>query len=73
MTMHAEKMHKVCLKHHGCISLTDTQIKIVNTFIYKIGLDEKDLTKHKKINNLTLSSVEWGQVKLFNNLLAVYH
>ena len=40
-------------------------------FVYEIGRNEKDLTKRQKIDNLALSSVEWKQVKLFNNLPAV--
>lgn len=54
------------------ISVTDIQFKIVDVFVYEIGQEEKDLLKHEKIDDLTLKPVEWAQVKLFNNLLAIH-
>ena len=53
-----------------CCHFTDIQFKIVNVFVYEIGR-EKDLPKCEKIDDLALSPMEWGQVKLFNDLLAV--
>jgi len=45
--------------------------QIINTFIYEIGRDEKDLRKREKIDNLRLDAGEWDELKLFNDLLAV--
>lgn len=45
--------------------------QIINTFVYEIGRDEKDLAKREKIDNLRLNKGEWDELKLFNNLLAV--
>ncbi|KAF8231446.1 hypothetical protein L208DRAFT_1277338, partial [Tricholoma matsutake] len=42
----------------------------VNTFVYEIGRDEKDLTKQLKIDSLQLSAGEWECIGLFNDLLA---
>jgi len=53
------------------IAVTDIQLKIVDIFVYEIGQDERDCTKHQKIDDLALSPVEWEQVKLFNDLLGV--
>ena len=53
------------------LAITDIQFQMVDVFVYEIGRYEKDLTKHQKIDNLALSSAEWKQVKLFNDLLAV--
>jgi len=52
-----------------CVSTEYKQI--INTFVYEIGRDEKDLGKHEKINNLWLDAREWNELKLFNDLLAV--
>ncbi|OBZ65234.1 putative AC transposase [Grifola frondosa] len=41
----------------------------VDTFVYEIGREEKDLTKCRKIDDLKLSMQEWVQVKLFLDLL----
>ncbi|KAN0113570.1 hypothetical protein V8E52_007634 [Russula decolorans] len=43
---------------------------IINTFVYEIGRDEKDLGKREKIDNLQLDAAEWDELKLFNDLLA---
>jgi len=51
--------------------VTDISFKIVDVFVYEIGQDERDHTKHQKIDNLALSPVEWDKVKLFNDLLAI--
>ena len=64
-------IYKIPWSH--CCHFTDIQFKIVNVFVYEISQEEKDLLKHEKIDNLVLSPVEWGQVKLFNDLLAVHH
>jgi len=61
-----------CMTHCNFTAVTDIQFQIVDIFVYEIGRDEKDLVKHHKINHLQLSSVEWEQVKLFNDLLAVH-
>ena len=45
--------------------------QIINTFVYEIGRDEKDLGKREKIDNLQLDAAEWDELKLFNDLLAV--
>jgi hypothetical protein len=45
----------------------------VDTFVYEIGREEKDLAKRQKIDDLRLSDHEWEQIGLFNNLLAVRH
>jgi hypothetical protein len=45
--------------------------QIINTFVYEIGRDEKDLGKREKIDNLRLDDEEWDELKLFNDLLAV--
>ena len=45
--------------------------QIINTFVYEIGRDEKDLEKREKIDNLRLDAKEWKTLKLFNDLLAV--
>jgi len=60
------------MTHCNFTAVTDIQFQIVDIFVYEIGRDEKDLVKHHKINHLQLSSVEWEQVKLFNDLLAVH-
>jgi hypothetical protein len=52
-----------------CVSTERKQI--INTFVYEIGRDEKDLGKHEKIDNLQLDAAEWDELKLFNDLLAV--
>ena len=73
MTMHAEEMREVGndMLNIGHIAITDIQFKIVNVFVYEISRDEKNLMKRQKIDDLALSSTEWEQVKLFNDLLAV--
>ncbi|OBZ73926.1 hypothetical protein A0H81_06552 [Grifola frondosa] len=43
--------------------------KHVNTFVYEIGCEEKNLVKRCKIDDLKLSKQEWDRVKLFLNLL----
>ncbi len=43
----------------------------VDTFVYDIGLMEKDLQKRAKIDGLRLSSGEWQRVKLMLKILAV--
>ncbi|KAF8233520.1 hypothetical protein L208DRAFT_1266521, partial [Tricholoma matsutake] len=45
----------------------------VDTFVYEIGREEKDLSKRKKIDDLRLSDAEWERIGLFNDLLAVRH
>jgi hypothetical protein len=45
--------------------------QIINTFVYEIGRDEKDLGKREKIDNLRLDAAKWDELKLFNDLLAV--
>ena len=46
-------------------------MQFVDTFIYEIGRDEKDLAKRLKIDSLRLVEEEWTHVRLFNDLLAV--
>jgi hypothetical protein len=53
----------------SCILVERKQI--INTFVYEIGRDEKDLGKREKIDNLWLDAAEWDELKLFNDLLAV--
>jgi hypothetical protein len=53
----------------SCILVERKQI--INTFVYEIGRDEKDLGKREKIDNLQLDAAEWDELKLFNDLLAV--
>lgn len=48
-------------------------MQFVDTFIYEIGRDEKDLAKRLKIDSLWLVEEEWTRVRLFNDLLAVCH
>ncbi|KAH9159955.1 hypothetical protein EDB89DRAFT_2172978 [Lactarius sanguifluus] len=43
---------------------------IINTFVYEIGRDEKDLAKRERIDSLRLDTEEWEELKLFNDLLA---
>ncbi|KAJ2981763.1 hypothetical protein NUW54_g10828 [Trametes sanguinea] len=43
----------------------------VNTFIYKIAREEKDLAKGAKIDALRLDDAEWSRVTLLLDLLAV--
>ncbi len=43
----------------------------VDTFVYDIGLMEKDLQKRAKIDGLRLSSGEWQQIELMLKILAV--
>jgi hypothetical protein len=45
--------------------------QIINTFVYEIGRDEKDLGKREKIDNLRLDAAEGDELKLFNDLLVV--
>ena len=45
----------------------------MDTFVYEIGREEKDLAKRQKIDDLRLSGREWERVRLFNDLLAVRH
>ena len=45
--------------------------QFVDTFVYEIGREEKDLAKRQKIDDLRLSDREWEQIGLFNDLLAV--
>ena len=75
MTTRAEEMREVGndMLNISHIAITDIQFKIVNVFVYEIGRDEKNLMKRQKIDDLALSSTEWEQVKLFNDLLAVCH
>ena len=47
-------------------------MQFVDTFIYEIGRDEKDLAKQLKTDSLWLVE-EWTHVRLFNDLLAVHH
>jgi hypothetical protein len=47
--------------------------QFVDTFVYEIGREEKDLAKRQKIDDLRLSDHEWEQIGLFNDLLAVRH
>jgi len=73
MTTCAEEMQDV---RNAMIStdwkdVTDISFKIVDVFVYEIGQDERDRTKHQKIDDLALSPVEWDKVKLFNDLLAI--
>ncbi|KAF8230568.1 hypothetical protein L208DRAFT_1214034, partial [Tricholoma matsutake] len=42
----------------------------IDTFVYEIGQEEKDLSKCKKIDDLFLTDAEWECVGLFNDLLA---
>ncbi|KAN0105734.1 hypothetical protein V8E52_010746 [Russula decolorans] len=51
-------------------SQTESMGGIINTFVYEIGRDEKDLGKREKIDNLRLDAAEWDELKLFNDLLA---
>jgi hypothetical protein len=53
----------------SCILVERKQI--INTFVYEIGRDEKDLGKREKIDNLQLDAAEWDELKLFNDLFAV--
>jgi hypothetical protein len=53
----------------SCVSAEHKQI--INTFVYEIGRDEKDLGKREKIDSLRLDAGEWDELKLFNDLLAV--
>jgi hypothetical protein len=46
-------------------------MQFVDTFVYEIGRDEKDLAKRLKIDSLRLVEEEWTRVRLFNDLLAV--
>jgi len=50
-----------------------TFLEYINTFVYEVGLREGNLVKHKKIDELRLSTAEWDHVKLFTSLLAVCH
>ncbi|PSR76351.1 hypothetical protein PHLCEN_2v1847 [Hermanssonia centrifuga] len=45
-------------------------MKFIATFAYKIALQEKDITKRRKLDALTLSADEWERVELFIQLLA---
>jgi len=51
-------------------SRTESMRSIINTFVYEVGRDEKDLGKREKIDNLRLNDREWDELKLFNDLLA---
>jgi len=46
-------------------------LQFMDTFVYKMGLAEKEHSKHAKIDALQLSSEEWDRVHLFLNLLSV--
>ena len=46
-------------------------IQHVDVFVYEMGLQERDLTKHAKIDYLRLTSVEWTHVSQFADLLSV--
>ncbi|KAN0113673.1 hypothetical protein V8E52_007472 [Russula decolorans] len=50
-------------------SRTESMGGIINTFVYEIGRDEKDLGKREKIDNLRLDAAEGDELKLFNDLL----
>jgi hypothetical protein len=69
MTSRTESMGGVSELLLPCV-FTECQ-QIINTFVYEIGRDEKDLGKREKINNLRLDAEEWDELKLFNDLLAV--
>jgi hypothetical protein len=70
MTSRTESMSGVSeLLSCRCVSTEHKQI--INTFVYEIGRDEKDLAKREKIDNLRLDDEEWDELKLFNDLLAV--
>jgi hypothetical protein len=43
----------------------------VNTLVYEMGLEEKNLEKRQKLDQLRLSRDEWERLDLFANLLAV--
>lgn len=43
----------------------------MNTFVYEIGCEEKDLDKREKIDALKMTPPEWTRVKQFLDLLAV--
>ena len=43
----------------------------INTLVYEMGLEEKNLEKHQKLDQLRLSQDEWEHLDLFANLLAV--
>jgi hypothetical protein len=53
----------------SCVSAEHKQI--INTSVYEIRQDEKDLGKCEKIDSLWLDAGEWDELKLFNDLLAV--
>lgn len=46
-------------------------LQYVNTLVYEMGLEEKNLEKHQKLDQLWLSWEEWEHLDLFANLLAV--
>ena len=46
-------------------------LQYVNTLVYEMGLEEKNLKKRQKLNQLRLSQEEWERLDLFANLLAV--
>jgi hypothetical protein len=43
----------------------------VDTFVYEMGRQERDLAKRAKIDFLQLSTVEWARVGQFADLLSV--
>ncbi|KAF8240617.1 hypothetical protein L208DRAFT_1514732, partial [Tricholoma matsutake] len=51
-------------------SRAEAKRPFVDTFVYEIGREEKDLSKRKKIDDLFLSDAEWERIGLFNDLLA---
>ena len=57
-----------------CYIITDDVFLLqhVNTFVYEMGLQEPDLSKHAKIDYLTLTSNEWSCVGQFVDLLSVH-
>jgi hypothetical protein len=46
-------------------------LQYVNTLVYEMGLEEKNLEKRQKLDQLRLSREEWERLDLFANLLAV--
>ena len=70
MTSRAEATRPVCDAFHATKDHAN-ESQFVDTFVYEIGREEKDLAKRQKIDDLRLSDDEWARVQLFNDLLAV--
>jgi hypothetical protein len=46
-------------------------VQHVDVFVYEMGLQERNLSKRAKIDNLRLSTEEWTRVGQFADLLSV--